>query len=155
MKKQDDQKVPPSDTPAETPQNKEVEEWKNKYVRALADYQNLERRVSLERLETKGRVVEEVMRSVLVFVDEVNMAQKHVKDPGLEIALKSFDAILARFHIKKIEVLHKEFNPLEMECTEVVSGTKDNEVVEEVRAGYMIAETVLRPAQVKVSKKSN
>ena len=29
----------------------EIETWKNKYLRALADYQNLERRINENRLE--------------------------------------------------------------------------------------------------------
>lgn len=133
--------------------NKEAEEWKSKYLRVLADYQNLERRVQLERQDIKERVVEEIMHSVLLFLDEIIRAEKNIKDSGLIHAIRSFDATLTYYKIKKIEVLQKEFNPHEMECVEVIQGEKDNEVVEEVRPGYFIGGKILRPAWVKVSKK--
>lgn len=133
----------------------QLEETNAKYLRALADYQNLERRVSQERQELKDRVVEEIMHSVLLFLDEIQRAEKHVNDSGLTHATRAFDATLARYHIKTIEVLNKAFDPHKMECVEVVAGTKDNEVIEQVRPGYFIGGKVLRPAWVKVSKKQS
>ncbi|MBI2405334.1 nucleotide exchange factor GrpE [Candidatus Gottesmanbacteria bacterium] len=129
-----------------------VEEWKTKYLRALADYQNLERRVRQERQELRERLSEEIIHSLLVYFDEIQKAEKHVKDPGLTLVVKRLDAWLAYHKVKQMDVLHKQFNPHEMECVEVVEGNKDNEVAEEVRPGYMIGDKVLRVAQVKVGK---
>lgn len=150
MKKHDDQ----SKQRTEELQG-QIEEWKSKYLRALADYQNLERRVSQERQEFKERITEEIIHKMLVILDDVQKAEKHVKDEGLTLAVKGFDAWLTGHNVRKIHVLHKEFNPHEMECVEVVEGDKDNEVIDEVRPGYMIGEKILRHALVKVSKKQN
>lgn len=150
MKKQHDQTVSNTDkTDVPSPAG---DDWKNKYLRALADYQNLERRVSQHRQELKDQSIEEIMRHVLSFLDEIERAQKHMNDSGLAHAIKGFDKILAHYRIKKIDVLAKQFDPHSMECVEVVSGTTDNEVIEEVRAGYVFGDKVLRPSWVKVSK---
>lgn len=131
----------------------QVEEWKNKYLRALADYQNLERRVSEERQELKERLSEEIIHSLLVYLDEIQKAEKHLKDPGLTLVVKRLDTWLGYHKVKQMDVLHKQFDPHNMECVEVIESDKDNEVAEEVRPGYMIGDKVLRVAQVKVGKK--
>lgn len=130
----------------------QVEEWKNKYLRALADYHNLERHVSQERGELKERLSAEIIHSILGVLDEVQKAERHLKDQGLTLAVQGFDAWLAHYKVKPMDVLHKQFDPHEMECVEVVESDKDNEVLEEVRPGYMIGDKVLRVAQVKVGK---
>jgi len=130
-------------------------DWKNKYLRVLADYQNLERRVGQNRQELKAQSIEEVMRHVFSFLDEIERAQEHVNDAGLAHAIKGFDKVLAQYRIKKIDVANKEFDPHQMECVEVVSGSRDNEVTEEVRPGYVFGDKVIRPSWVKVSKNTN
>lgn len=154
MKKHDDTKNASVDDQSVALQ-KSVEEWKNKYIRALADYQNLERRMIANRAEVHERSITDVIRPVLSFVDEIELAQKHMHDQGLDIALKGFANVLTQFGITRIDVTDKEFNPHEMECVEVVSGDKDNVVIAETRAGYKIGDRVLRVAQVKVSKKTH
>lgn len=154
MKKQDDPVVQKSTSDAAA-LPKDVEDWKSKYLRALADYQNLERRVREDRQEQKDHSIAEIMHHVLLFFDEIWRAQKHLNDAGLAHAIKSFDTTFGQYRVQKIDVVHKEFNPHEMECVEVVSGNRDNEVMEEVRPGYKIGEKVLRVAWVKVSKKNN
>lgn len=154
MKKHDDQSAVPAD-PEKEELKKQVEEWKGKYLRALADYQNLERRTSEFRSAAKEQSVKEVMHGVLLFLDEIIRANRHLKDEGLMHALSAFDATLRAYHVRKTDVQGKPFDPVTMECVEVVPGETDNAVTEEVRPGYMIGDNVLRPAWVKVSKKQS
>jgi len=132
---------------------KQIEEWKAKYLRALADYQNLEKRMVQRALESEQLAAQKVIHELLVVLDTLEAAQKHVKNEGLHMGLGGFEAVLKHHGVKKMEVLHKPFDPNSMECVEAVNGEKDNEVVEEIRPGYYIGEKVLRPARVKVSKK--
>lgn len=132
----------------------EVEEWKNKYVRALADYQNLERRTREEKQEVRRYAAVGLLTRLFSVVDTFSKVQEHIKDVGLDLAVKQLLAILQEQGVEKIDVLGKQFDPHTMECIEVVEG-KDNEVVEELLPGYMLDDKVLRVAHVKVGKKSN
>ena len=141
MKKKTDQPVIP-----------EVQdEWKNKYLRALADYQNLEKRSMEEKAEIRKFAAEVVVMRLLPVIDTLSKAKAHLQDPGLDLAIKEFDTALAELGVKKLDVVGKPFNPHEMECIEVVAG-EDNIVVEEALPGYKLHEKIIRVAQVKVGK---
>jgi molecular chaperone GrpE len=139
-----------TDVPLEV--NTEAEEWKNKYLRALADYQNLEKRVAGEKVEIRKYAAEVVIARLLPTLDTLAKAKAHIKDSGLYLAYKELETALTEFGVIKIEVVGKQFNPHEMECIEVVNGT-DNEVIEETLPGYRLHDKILRVAQVKVGKK--
>ena len=132
--------------------NKEGEEWKAKYLRALADYQNLEKRTQTEKQEIRVYAAEVVIARLLPTVDTLVKAVNHVKDAGIELALKELFSALSEMGLQKIEVVGKPFDPHQMECIEVVAG-EENSVVEELLPGYRLHNKILRIAQVKVGKK--
>ena len=132
---------------------KSAEEFKNKYLRALADYQNLEKRVRDEKLATREEVTFSLLLRLLPFLDNLEQAEIFIKDKGLEMIRKQYLQTLEEVGIKEIEVLGKEFDPYFSEAIDIVEGEKDNIIVEVLRKGYKYGERVLRPAQVKVSKK--
>jgi molecular chaperone GrpE len=130
----------------------QVEDYKQKYLRALADYQNLEKRVFSEKEEIRKYAAEVTLRKFLPALDNLERALKHIEDKGLQLAIKEFDTALLSSGVKRIEVVGKPFDPFTMECIEVVEG-EDGIVLEELTAGYVFYEKVLRVAQVKVGKK--
>lgn len=129
------------------------EAWKNKYLRALADYQNLEKRVKVAREDEVKYASGNILLKILPVLDILEQVSKANSDQGLILALKQFYEVLTRENVQKIEVLGNEFDPLTMECVEVVPGDKDNLVVDELRAGYKMYDKVIRTARVKVGKK--
>lgn len=131
----------------------ESDEWKSKCMRVLADYQNLEKRTQGEKQEIRLYAAEVVIGRLLPALDTLGRAHTHIKDMGLDLALKELHAALSEQGVKKIDVVGKAFNPHEMECIEVVEGP-DNEVVEEILPGYRLHDKILRVAQVKVGKKN-
>lgn len=127
----------------------QVEEWKTKYMRALADYQNLEKR-SAERVnEVRQYAGEIILSRLLPVVDTFSKVKEHIKDPGMDLAYKELLSVLASQGVERMDVVGKPFDPTDMDCTEVVDG-KVNEVVEEVMPGYRLHGKVLRVARVKV-----
>lgn len=130
---------------------KQIEEWKNKYLRALADYQNLEKRVATEKSEIRAYAAESVIVKLLSIADTFERAQVHLQDPGLSLALKDLAAFFASQGVTKLETKGKPFDPEIMECIEVVDG-EDTIVVEETRSGYALHGKVIRVARVKVGK---
>lgn len=133
---------------------KEIEDLTAKWKRALADYQNLEKRTAAERADSAKYAAENIIVRLLHVLDILETAEKHVKDQGFTLAVKSFKDVLKDEGVQKIDVLNQKFNPHAMECVEVVEGKADEEVVEEVRPGYKLGDKIIRVAQVKVGKKT-
>ncbi len=131
----------------------ELEECKKKHLRALADYQNLEKRMVKQLEEERRYASEGILLDLLNVLDTLQKAEEHLKDEGLALAVNNFKNILETNGIKKIEVINKQFNPYEMECVELVKSDKNDVVVEEIRPGYSLRGKVIRVAQVKVGKK--
>ncbi len=129
-----------------------VEQFEAQWKRAAADYQNLEKRVQVERQEYARFAAKGVIEKLLSAVDDLEKAAKHLKDQGLNLALKKMHDLLKFEGLEKIEVVGKEFDIQSMEAISVIEGKDENKVVEEVRKGYMMHGSVIRPAQVIVSK---
>jgi len=132
---------------------KQVEEYKNKYLRALADYQNLEKRVLGKEEEAKTKEKKRLLTKILSIVDDLERAEIFLKDPGLIQIKNHFYELLKSEGVKEIVVLNKEFDPQLAEAVEMVAGEKDNFIIEVVNKGYLLDDQILRVAKVKVSKK--
>lgn len=154
MKKVDDKKITSVKEAGEEVVEIPIDEamvWKDKYIRALADYQNLEKR-SLEQIQEARLFAAEIVFSrLLPVVDTFDKVSEHSKDSGFDLAYKQLLAVLKEQGVLKMVVVGKPFNPHEMECIEVVDGENDI-IVEETRSGYTFRGKVIRVAQVKVGK---
>lgn len=132
---------------------KERDGYKNKYLRALADYQNLEKRIIEDRQEVLKDANKQLILKLLTFLDNLDKAEVFVKDHGLKMAKDNFFQLLKNEGLEEIQILGKEFNPHLAEVIDVVKGEKDNIVVGVLRKGYKLNDKIVRVAQVKVSKK--
>ena len=130
----------------------QIEEFKNKYLRALADYQNLEKRVGDERFELMKMANKNLLIKILPFLDNLEKAEIFVKDEGLKISKEHFLQILKEVGLEEINLLNKDFDPNLAEAIDIVPGIEDNKVVEVLRKGYMYEGKIIRVVQVKVSK---
>ena len=130
-----------------------LEDATTNWKRAVADYQNLERRTREEKAAFVRYATEGLIKKLLGILDTLELAARHIKDQGITLTLDEFRKVLREEGVEKIEVTGKQFDPFEMECIDSVSGQRDNEVVEELRSGYKRDGKVIRPAQVKVSNK--
>lgn len=133
---------------------RELAEAENTWRRALADYQNLEKRVSEERQDFVRFAAKNFIEKLLVVLDDLEKASAHLKDQGLELALKKLQALLKEEGVERIDTKGKNYDIQTMEAISIVEGDEDNQVIEELRAGYMLHGSVIRAAQVKVSKKN-
>lgn len=119
--------------------------------RALADYQNLKKRVEGERIEFIKYVLEEFLLKLLPVVDDLEAAERHLKDPGLTLAVAKLKTILADEGVGEMDLAGKPFDPKLAECLELIPGKKD-QVIKVAQKGYLLNDKVLRPARVKVGK---
>ncbi len=121
----------------------------DKFKRALADYQNQEKRNEAQKTLIVKLANETLLDKIIPVLDDLTRAQAHLSDPGLGHVLKQFHQVLKSEGLEIIDSDGKAFDPETMDCAEVVAGPKD-QVVKTVLPGYRLYEKVLRPAKVEV-----
>ncbi len=134
-------------------QKKQAEEFKAKYLRAVADYQNYERRVQDQRVEWTKNANKKVILKLLSFLDDLGRAELFVTDPNLAHIKDSFNKVLKDEGLEELDVLGKQYDPYTAEVVDVKEGKEDNTVIAVLRKGYTYNGQLLRVAQVTVSKK--
>lgn len=127
-------------------------EMEQRLHRALADYQNLEKRVEEERKLLSKLSASLLIEKMLPVLENTEKAQAHLKDEGLEMVIKQFKDILISEGVEEISAEGATFDPNLHEAIETQEGEKDNIVTKVVSKGYKIEDTVIRPAKVIVSK---
>jgi molecular chaperone GrpE len=134
--------------------NKE-DELKNQLARALADYDNLVKRIERERHDLEKLSSLKIILKLLPVLDNLRVVLAHLKDPGLAIALKDFEEVLKSEDIEEIEAKQGgKFDHNLHEATEVTQGKK-GEITGVVLPGFRFTNgPVIRHAKVKVGGKS-
>lgn len=122
-------------------------------LRALADYQNLERRTEEEKKDFAQYANSELVLKILPGLDSLEKAQEHLKDPGLDLAIKQLKDGLRKAGVAETNSIGVKFDPEVMECLELVEG-EEGFVVDEVRRGYKLGDKVIRTAMVRVGTKN-
>ncbi len=132
----------------------EANKYKNSYLRALADYQNFEKRVLEEKEDVVRNASKRLIIKFLPILDNIEKAQIFVKDEGLNMIKQSFYEVLKSEGVEEINVKGQKFNPELAEAVSIIEGKEDGKITEVIRSGYKLNGKVIRPAQVKVEKSS-
>ena len=154
------------DTPkAETEEilsdQKKLSICEDKLQRALADYQNLDRRKNIEVSQKILKRTNELMLSFIgIYEDFLRAKDALVNDnnntEGLDAVIKNMESLLYENNIKQIEAVGEIFDP---KLHEAVSTVEDNSlddgtITQEVAKGYISSQEVIKPSKVIVSKKN-
>lgn len=139
------------------------EEFKDKYLRAHAEVDNVRKRSIKEKEEYAKFANEELLGEILYVVDNFDRALGHMNNTqrgesileGIKMIQKQFHMLLELKGVKRIEAIGKKFDPALHEAVEhiEVEENRDGIVIEELQAGYVLNARLLRPAVVKVGKK--
>ncbi len=144
----------------------EIESLKDRSLRALAEVENVRKRLERERDEARTYSVTRFARDMLTVADnlsralaaltpevrgKVDEALKPVLE-GIEATERELKAALARHGIKPIEAEGQRFDPNRHQAIAEVAGQTPGTVVHVVQPGYTIGERLLRPAMVTVAK---
>ena len=138
--------------------NSEIDIVKSQLSRALADYDNMRKRVERERELFEKQANLKLAIKLLPVIDVLKHAQLHLKDKGIEMTIEEFKKALSSEGIEEIEIKKgDDFDPEFMEVTEVVEdGDGRAKIIDVLSSGWKFKEGyVIRYAQVKVSKKGN
>jgi len=126
--------------------NKSIED---RLKRALADYQNLQKRHQADRLEYAKFATSILVSSLIPVLDDLERAQAHLKNKGLNLAIDQFKSVLNKEGLESLSLKDTQFDPKTAECIELVNGPK-NKIISINQTGYLFHGKVLRPAKVKV-----
>ena len=140
----------------------EIDEYKDKWLRALAEYENLKKRAEKEKVETIKFSNQFLIIELFPIMDSFDSAMSSIETSndkesflkGLKMLQSEFHRILEVNGLKKLKTTGEKFDPNVHEAQEEIYTDKFSEgiIVEEIRSGYTLSDRLLRPALVKVSK---
>ena len=138
--------------------SKKVIELENQLKRAVADYHNLEKRVSEGRSELTKWGTSELLMKLLPVLDHLDHALTGASETdkqsgwfkGVEMAVKEFNQVLQSEGLQEIQA-EGEFNPALHEALDTTEG-EDNKILKVLKKGYNLNGKVLRPAGVIVGR---
>jgi molecular chaperone GrpE len=139
---------------------KERDELRDQYLRAMAEMDNLRKRVEREKNEYTQFALSELLLELLGILDNFERALgaadaspdgKNFRE-GIELICRMYQSALLKRGIRPIEIKDRTFDPTihHAMITEESEGVSDPEVAQELQKGYMLHARLLRPALVKV-----
>jgi molecular chaperone GrpE len=129
------------------------------FKRALADYQNLEKRVAEGRSEMNSWAVNDLLRQIAQVMHYFDQAFKGVSEEeqqsnwfkGVKMANLQLAQVLQNAGLEEIET-DGQFDPALHEAVDTKDG-EDGKILEVVEKGYKLNGKILKPARVIVGKK--
>lgn len=137
----------------------ESAQFKDKYLRAVADFDNFRKRSLREKEEARHYGAENLLRDLLVILDNMERAVEAAGDTeqikqGVKMTHDQFKSILRQHGVEIIESHGSPFDPAKHEAVAHVETDEQSPgtVMQEHRRGYLLRERLLRPAMVSVAK---
>jgi len=145
----------------------QLEEAKSKALYAAAEIQNVRRRLEQEKTQASAYAQAGFAKDMLAIKDHLERALVAVTDElrddntasqflaGIEATARELESVFARHGITRIKSVGESLDPhrhqamMEIPTDQAEPGT----IVEEMQAGYMLRDRLLRPALVGVAKK--
>jgi molecular chaperone GrpE len=151
----------------------ERDEYKDKYLRNLAEIDNFRKRVKKEKEDYQRYVLSEFLLDLLQVYDNLERALK-AKTPaqkdgsvltllvsedeksiisGVQMIYKQFSDLLKKYNVVEIDALGKHFDPNIHQALskEEREGISEPTVIEEYQKGFMYNDKLLKPTLVKVA----
>lgn len=139
----------------------EAEQWKDKYIRLVAEFENYKKRTLKEKSELILNGSEKTVAAILPILDDFERATADkTEDPqaikeGYELIYKKFLKALETLGVNKIETDNADFNVDYHEAIAMVPGMGDDKkgkVIDCVQTGYTLNDKVIRHAKVAVGQ---
>lgn len=146
--------------------DEEIAALKDRLLRAAAETENVRRRLEREKADAAVYAATGFARDMLSIADNLTRAIAAIPESaradeavksvitGVEMTAKELDSVFQRHGIARIEAIGQKLDPhrhqamMEIESTETEPGM----IVQELQAGYVMKDRLLRPALVGVAK---
>lgn len=146
----------------------ERDEFKDKWMRALADAENMRKRADRDRKEAENYGGSKLARDLLPVYDNLRRALKSTEEAegaanaalleGVELTMRELISVFKKHGIEPVvpEVGDKFDPQIHQAMFEApVPGTKSGDILEVMAEGFLLHDRLLRPAQVGVSSMPN
>jgi molecular chaperone GrpE len=141
----------------------ELDEYKDKYLRLMAEFDNYRKRVLKEKSELILNGGEKVISSILPVLDDIERAEESMTtiedsksfQEGVSLIFEKLKTILEKNGLKKMDTVGEQFNVDFHEAIAMVPGQPDElrgKVIDSVQTGYLLNDKVLRHAKVAVAE---
>ena len=139
----------------------EAEQWKDKYIRLVAEFENYKKRTLKEKSELILNGSEKTVAAILPILDDFERATADkTEDPqaikeGYELIYKKFLKALETLGVHKIKTDDADFDVDYHEAIAMVPGMGDDKkgkVIDCVQTGYTLNDKVIRHAKVAVGQ---
>jgi len=156
----------PASSEAERQLRAELEELKDRHLRAAAEFQNQRRRLLKEQQDAITYANESLIKDLLATVDNLERALSHARqgegeagvDPqnlleGVQLTLRSLMGVLERTGVEIVDASDTKFDPRHHEAMRQIPSPdlEPGSVVEVYQKGYLLKGRLLRPALVAVA----
>ena len=136
----------------------EISELKDKYLRLAAEFENYKKRTLKEKQDSIKYGKESIVNPILTILDDFDRAKKtNEKDvKGYLLISQKLQDILFKHNLKRIEI--KTLETFDVEKHEAISSLdvkdkkKKGKVIEEIEAGYLLDEKIIRYPKVIIGK---
>jgi len=141
----------------------ELADTKDKYLRLFAEFDNFKKRSAKEKREYSLVAGQDIIKDLLPVLDDIKRANaNYTKDNNVEIfaqgaqlIFEKFAKILQQKGLKEIESIGKDFDVEQQEAIAEIPAPSDElkgKVIDEVEAGYLLNNVMIRYAKVVVGK---
>ena len=139
----------------------DAEQWKDKYIRLVAEFENYKKRTLKEKSELILNGSEKTVAAILPILDDFERATADkTEDPqaikeGFELIYKKFLKTLETLGVHKIKTDDADFDVDYHEAIAMVPGMGDDKkgkVIDCVQTGYTLNDKVIRHAKVAVGQ---
>ncbi len=140
----------------------EVKDYKDKYLRVLAEMDNQRKRVIREKEELERYANERLILSILPVVDNFERAintdenTNNVQEilDGVKLIFKQLKDVLGKEGVKPFESVGQKFDPYKHEALLAIESEEHEPsiILEEIEKGYLLGDKVIRPTKVTVSR---
>ena len=140
---------------------RERDDFKDRWLRKSAEFDNYRKRIERERREQADQAVVDLLLELLSVVDDFDRALTVDEGEGGQAYRKGVELIHGKLHdllrkqgVTAMEVLGADFDPnVHMAVMHEESPEhREGEVIGELQKGYLLHDRLLRPAMVKVAK---
>ena len=139
----------------------ERDDYKDRWLRKTAEFDNYRKRIERERREQGDQAVVDLLQELLLVVDDFDRAltvdageEGGPYRRGVELIHGKLNDLLRKYGVKPFDTLGCDFDPNIHQAVmhEVSPEHREGEVIGELQKGYMMNDRLLRPAMVKVAK---
>lgn len=141
----------------------QIAELKDKYLRQVAEFDNYRKRTLKEKTELILNGGENIIKSLLPVIDDIERAKKNMETAdnvealreGVDLVFKKLITTLENAGLKKIDTEGKDFNTDEHEAIAMIPAPSDDakgKVIDCVQPGYKLNDKVIRHAKVAIGQ---